>query len=227
WPLAGPLRTPHTGRPCAGRASRGSVERRQPAALACETRRPDPGNLADDTFGRPPPPFYAQRGTSRSISPRARARGIVRDCHVTRASADTPGDPGCAAEYPDPRGRGPHPGAVVGGELGVPGDPQADRVVLSGERRAREDAARNLATVRAALPRAFHRRHHARPARRAGPGRGQGQPGGADVLALASDVESLPALPARVERGRHVPDHRCDVSGGEAVLHPRPRGGRG
>src|SRR5207249_2626541 len=125
-----PSRTPRrscSDRPAAWRTLLLLEEVVEPAAaLACETRRPDPGNLADDTFGRPPPPFYAQRGTSRSISPRARARGIVRDCHVTRASADTPGDPGCAAEYPDPRGRGPHPGAVVGGELGVPGDPQAD-----------------------------------------------------------------------------------------------------
>src|SRR5437867_12339103 len=36
---------------------------------------------------------------------------------------------------------------------------------------------------------------------RARPGRGRGQPGGPDVLAVASEVESLGAVPASVERG--------------------------
>jgi len=40
---------------------------------------------------------------------------------------------------------------------------------------------------------------------------------GTNVLAVASDVESLRAVPARLERGRDVPDHRCDVQGGEAL----------
>ena len=71
--------------------------------------------------------------------------------------------------------------------------------------------ARDLAAVRAALPRAFDVRYHARAPGRARPGRGRGQPGGADVLALAPDVESFRAVPAGVERGRHVPDHRRDV----------------
>jgi hypothetical protein len=56
---------------------------------------------------------------------------------------------------------------------------------------------------------------------------GAGQPGGADLLALAPGVESVRVVPAGLERGGHVPDHRRDVRAGEALLHPRPRGDRG
>ena len=80
---------------------------------------------------------------------------------------------------------------------------------------------------RPALPRALHGDHDARPAGRSGAGRGRGQPGGADVLAVATVVESLRALPAGLERGRHVPDHRSDLPGSQALLRSRSRGGGG
>src|SRR2546427_8368540 len=126
---------------------------------------------------------------------------------------------GGAAWDPGPRGCGCRPGAVVGGELVVPGRPQADGVVLSGERRALQSAARDVAAVRAALSPAFHVRHHARPPGRAGPGRRRGQPRGEDVLAVASDVETLPAVPVPREGRRGVPNHPRDRSGGPALLH--------
>ncbi len=72
-----------------------------------------------------------------------------------------------------------------------------------------------MAGIRAAVPRTFHRRHHARAAGRAHPGGRQGQPGRADVPAGASGAKSLRSLQTRIERGRHVSDHRCDVSRGE------------
>src|SRR2546425_2909748 len=143
----------------------------------------------------------------------------IRPASPASAAGGAAGDPG-------PRGCGCRPGAVVGGELVVPGRPQADGVVLSGERRALQGAARDVAAVRAALSPAFHVRHHARPPGRAGPGRRRGQSRGEDVLAVASDVESLRAVPARVERGGGVPDHRCGGPGGAALLHSPPRGGR-
>src|SRR5712672_4626394 len=42
------------------------------------------------------------------------------------------------------------PGGLGRGQRRVPGDPQADRAVLSGERRARQDSRRDLAELRAA-----------------------------------------------------------------------------
>ena len=85
----------------------------------------------------------------------------------------------------------------------------------------------NLAGVRLAVPRAFHGGHNAGVPRRDGAGRRRRQPGGADILALATDVESPRVVSARVERGRHVPDHQRGVPGRAALLHSRPRGGRG
>src|SRR5438067_3515020 len=134
---------------------------------------------------------------------------------------------GRAADAADPdRGAGRR-GPVVGGELDVPGRPQADRAVLPGERRAEQAAGRHVAAVRSALPRALHRHHHARAAGRAGPGGRRRQPGGPDVLALAADVAPARAVPAGLERGWHVPDHRCHVPRGPALLHPCAHGGRG
>ena len=62
-----------------------------------------------------------------------------------------------------------------------------------------------------------------RAARRARPGRGRGQPRGADALELALEPQPLRVVPARLERGRHVPDHRRHLPRREALLHPRPR----
>src|SRR5205814_928742 len=133
---------------------------------------------------------------------------------LLEAPARASGAAGRAAGGADPRGRGRPPDRVVGGELDVPGDPQADRALLPGEPRALEDPDRDVAGVRAALPRARDPRHHPRPAGGARPGRGRGQPGGPHLLAVAPLVEPLRALPARVARRRHVPAHRPDVSGG-------------
>ena len=70
-------------------------------------------------------------------------------------------------------------------ELDLPGDPQADRTVLSGERHAEQDAGRNVAGVRPDLPRACDgRRFHAGVSRGARAGGGFRQSGCAHVLAL-------------------------------------------
>ncbi len=116
--------------------------------------------------------------------------------------------------------RGGHPDALVRGQLGLPGHPQARRAVLPGERRALQDAARDMAAVRADLPRPLHRRHDARASRRARPGRRRRQSGGPHVLALAADLESVRAVPPGIERGRHVPDYRWNVPRSAALLHP-------
>src|SRR3989441_238707 len=143
----------------------------------------------------------------------------IRPASPASAAGGAAGDPG-------PRGCGCRPGAVVGGELVVPGRPQADGVVLSGQRRALQGAARDVAAVRAALSPAFHVRHHARPPGRAGPGRRRGQSRGEDVLAVASDVESPPAGPARGGRGGGGPEHPCARSGGAGPLQSPPPGRR-
>ena len=71
------------------------------------------------------------------------------------ARAGGPTDGWCPARPtaggPGARGGGRHPGGVGGGQLGVPGAPQADRAVLSGERRARQAPARDVADVRVAV----------------------------------------------------------------------------
>ena len=66
--------------------------------------------------------------------------------------------------------------ALVRRERARPGGTQADRALLPGERRALQDAARNLAAVRADLPRARDGGDHARVPRRACAGGGTGNP---------------------------------------------------
>ena len=86
--------------------------------------------------------------------------------------------------------------------------------------RARQGAGRDVAAIRAAVPRLFHQHDHARIAGRAGAGREFRQSGGAHLLALAIEPESVRDLPARLQRRRPLPDDRCGLRRGRAVLYP-------
>ena len=99
-------------------------------------------------------------------------------------------------------------------------DPQADRAVAS-LASARQGAGRDVAAIRAAVPRLFHQHDHARIAGRAGAGREFGQSGGAHLLALAIEPQSVRNLPARLQRRRPLPDDRCGLRRDRAVLYPR------
>src|SRR5439155_1153955 len=91
-----------------------------------------------------------------------------------------------------------------------PDGAQAVRDVLPGGRRSREDAPGDLASIRTALSRAFHRRDRTRAARRARPDRRRGQPCRAAALELAPELEPLRAVPAIVaRRGFHSAGQRC------------------
>ena len=100
------------------------------------------------------------------------------------------------------------------------GDPQADRAVLPCRPQARQGAGRDVAAIRAAVPHLFHRHDHARIAGRAGAGREFGQSGGAHLLALAMELQSVRDLPARLQRRRPLPDDRSGLRRGRAVLYP-------
>ncbi len=103
-------------------------------------------------------------------------------------------------------------------------DPQADRAVLLCRPRARQGAGRDVAAIRAAVPRLFDRHDHARIAGRAGAGREFRQSGRAHLLALAIEPESFRDLPARLQRRRPLPDHRSGLRRGRAVLYPGQHG---
>src|SRR2546430_1025668 len=134
--------------------------------------------------------------------PRAPGPARIRLAAHPIRPASLHGAAGGAARDQDPRGCGRGPRGVVGGELAVPGRAQADRALLSRERRAGQGAARDVAAVRAALPPAFHRGHHVRAPGRAGPGRRRGQSGGEDVLAGAAGGGIPRGGPAPVGGGR-------------------------
>ena len=51
-----------------------------------------------------------------------------------------------------------------------------------------------------------------------------GQSGGAHLLALAMELQSFRDLPARLQRRRPLPDDRCGLRRGRAVLYPGERG---
>src|SRR6202790_2697342 len=80
-----------------------------------------------------------------------------------------------------PRHRDPAP-APRADEPRLSRDPQADRAVLLCRPPARQGAGRDVAAIRAAVPRLFHEHHHARIAGRAGAGREFGQSGGSHLL---------------------------------------------
>ena len=98
-------------------------------------------------------------------------------------------------------------------------DPQADRAVCLRRPRARQGAGRDVAVIRAAIPRLFHPHDHAGIAGRAGAGRELWQSGGAHLLALAVEREPARGLPARLECRRPLPDDRCGLRRGGAVLY--------
>ena len=54
--------------------------------------------------------------------------------------------------------------------------------------------------------------------------REQRQSGGAHLLALAMELQSVRDLPARLQRRRPLPDDRSGLRRGRAVLHPSQRG---
>ena len=68
-------------------------------------------------------------------------------------------------------------------------------VFVRGQRVARQGAGADVAAIRPALRRAFHRGHHTGIAGRSGPGREQRQSGRTDLLAVAVQLESVRALP--------------------------------
>ena len=115
------------------------------------------------------------------------------------------GDPACGRRADEPR---------------LSRDPQADRAVLLRRPPARQGAGRDVAAIRAAVPHLFHRHDHARIAGRAGAGREFGQSGGAHLLALAMELQSVRDLPARLQRRRPLPDDRSGLRRGRAVLYP-------
>ena len=72
---------------------------------------------------------------------------------------------------------------------------------------------------RPALRHVLHSRHHTGAAGRTGPGGGQRQSGGADLLAVAIQLEPLRGVPAGFERRRHVSDHGRYLRRSQALLH--------
>src|SRR5207245_2603985 len=128
---------------------------------------------------------------------------------------------------PDRFGRGDDPRGILAGKPRLPGGPQADGAALFRRPGARQGTDRNLATVRTTLPRVRDRHHHARAAGGAGADREFRQSGGAHLLALAADLESVRDLQARLERRGLVPDDRCGLHGSGTLLHsPDRRRGR-
>ena len=87
---------------------------------------------------------------------------------------------------------------------------------------ARQGAGRDMAAIRRAVPYLFHWHDPARIACRAGAGR-ERQSGGAHLLALAMELQSFRDLPASLQRRRPLPDDRCGLRRGRAVLHPGER----
>ena len=76
------------------------------------------------------------------------------------------------------------------------------------QRLAGQGAGGDLAAIRSALRRALHGGDHTGTAGRSGPGGEQRQPGGAELLALAIQLEPVRAVPTGVERRRDVSAHR-------------------
>ena len=78
----------------------------------------------------------------------------------------------------------------------------------------------DLAAIRPALRQALHSGHHAGTAGRTGPGGGQRQPDGTDLLEVATQLEPIRGVPAGLERSRHVSDHRRHLRRSQTLLHP-------
>src|SRR6202022_2795283 len=95
---------------------------------------------------------------------------------------------------------GPRSGGLGTGELDGAGGPQAGGGILPGQRLTRYASGADLAAIRRALRQALHSGHHARTAGRTGPGGGQRQPDGTDLLAVATRLEPIRGVPAGLER---------------------------
>ena len=94
----------------------------------------------------------------------------------------------------------------------VPGDPQAERAVLPGERRAHQGAGRDLAAATSRSS-AGTRPPSITPELLAALAQveGAGNPVARTYWRWRLTWNPFEVVPARVERGRHVPDHRRDV----------------
>ena len=151
----------------------GAGRRELSARAGPQPRLPTDGQA--QARGLAPPPHFriqvavevvAERRSAQALD--ARVRTLARDCAIHRA-----------------RRRARH--AVVRAQLDLPGGAQALRAVLPRQRRALQDAGRDLGHVRVRLPQALHEHDHAGVPRRAGAGRGVGQSHRAHLLALVAD----------------------------------------